>query len=254
MTFCPRSHAVPDSPVARWDGRWKLAALLFASAGTATVRSPAAAAVAFAAALLLAAVARLPWAAVITRLGLVAFAVVPVILIAPLTRNPDVPGWNLGPVRVSEPGLTTAFGVALRALAVGTFALVLLRTAPPARTFAAARCLRVPGVLVQITQLAHRYSFLLAEEARRTRIALRCRGFRAKTDAHTYHTIGQAVGGLLVRGGDRADRVAAAMRCRGFDGTYRTADGFHATPADVLSFLIAAGGTMTVVIVDRIPS
>lgn len=251
MTLALRSARIPDSPVARWDTRWKLAALVVCAIGTATLRSPLFAAVALLAAIAIAALARLPRRDVIGRLVLVGLAVLPFLLIVPFTLDPTGPGWDIGPLRLSERGLNAAFGVVLRALAIGTFALILLGTAPPPRTFAAAHALRMQGVLVQVTQLAHRYATVLSDEARRVRIALRTRGFRAGTNSHTYRTLGHAVGGLLVRGGDRADQVAAAMRCRGFDGTYRTTMAFRTTLADVLSFFVAVAGTMALVIADR---
>ena len=102
-----------------------------------------------------------------------------------------------------------------------------------------------------MSQLAYRYTFVLAAEARRLRVAMRTRGFRARTDRHTYRALGHAVGSLLVRGGDRADRVADAMRCRGFDGTYRTVTAFRTTTADVLSFALLAAGTIALVLIDR---
>src|SRR4029453_16549224 len=103
-------------------------------------------------------------------------------------------------------GVREAAVLALRVLAVGLLALVLTRTAPLARTFAAAHSLWLPGVLVQIAQLAYRYTFLLAAEVRRTRVALRSRGFQMRTNGHTYRTLGYSVGALLVRSGDRAER------------------------------------------------
>jgi cobalt/nickel transport system permease protein len=252
VTLAARDPSIPDSPLARWDPRWKLAAILFLAAGTVALRSPVAAAMAVAIALTLAAVGRLPPVVVLGRAGLLLLAVLPVVLFVPLTQPADDPGWDLGWMRISLPGLLAALTIALRVVAVGLFALVLTRTAPLARTLAAAHALRVPGVLVQVAQLAYRYTFLLAAEARRARVALRTRGFRPRTSPHTYRTVGHALGSLLVRSADRADRVADAMRCRGFDGTYRTLADFRTTPADALSFLVAAAGTIAGVTLDRL--
>jgi cobalt/nickel transport system permease protein len=122
---------------------------------------------------------------------------------------------------------------------------MLVHTAPLSRTFAAAHALWVPGVLVQVAQLAHRYSLLFFGEARRVRIAMRTRGFRSGTNAHTYRTLGSAAGTLLVRGGDQAERVADAMRCRGFDGKYHPTTPFRTREWDVVGFVavvIASGG------------
>ena len=252
MTLAFREAAVPDSPLARWDSRWKLAAILVAAFGIAALRSPVTAGAAGLFALALGLVGRVPARAVQDRLLLVGLAVLPVVVVVPLGVRPGDATRAIGPVTVSGPGMAAAVAVAFRAMAIGTLALVLVRTAPLPRTLAAAHALRIPGVLVQITQLAYRYAFLLAAEARRTQIALRTRGFRPRTDAHTYRTMGQAVGGLLVRGGDRAEGVAAAMRCRGFDGTFRQLAEFRTRPADVLSFLAVAASTIALVTFDRL--
>lgn len=250
MTLAARAPAVPDSPLARWDARWKLAALLPLAFAVASLRSPLPAAAALLAAVGLCALGRVPAGAVAGRAGLVALAVSPFLVFVPLTYAAG-PAWDLGAVRVSAPGLAAAAAVAARVIAVGLLALALVRTAPFHHTLAAAHALYLPGVLVQVAQLAYRYTFVLAAEARRVRVALRARAFRVRTDVHTYRTLGHSVGSLLVRSGDRAERVADAMRCRGFDGSYHTLAAFRTTAADVGSFLLAAAGTITLVLADR---
>ncbi len=235
MTLAFRDPSVPDSPLARWDARWKLAALVLALTAAASLQQLGAAAGACAVALGLAALGRIPGVVVLGRVGLLLLAVAPLLIFVPFTA-----------------GLAEAAVLALRVLAVGLLALVLTRTAPLARTFAAAHALRVPGVLVQVAQLAYRYTFLFAAEARRTRVALRSRGFQMRTDRRTYQTLGYAVGSLLVRSGDRAERVADAMRCRGFDGTYHTVAEFRTTAADVLGFAAVAAGAAALVLADRV--
>ncbi len=252
MTLAFRDPTIPDSPLARWDGRWKLAALLAVMAAAVSLQHPVPAAAAVGLALMLALAGRVRLSVIAGRTGLLLLATLPFVVFVPLTQGDDSPGWDVGPLHVSRAGLVAAVVVALRVLSVGLLALVLTRTAPLSRTLAAAHALRVPGVLVQVAQLAYRYTFVLAAEARRLRVAMRTRGFRARTSRHTYRTLGHAVGSLLVRGGDRAERVADAMRCRGFDGTYRTVTAFRTTAADILAFALAAAGTIALVLIDRL--
>lgn len=253
MTLALREPRIPDSPLARWDPRWKLAAVLLLAAGTAALQHPTPAATALAAGLVLTHLARLPARRVAGRLGLLALAVGPFLAVLPFTLDPAGPGWDVAGAHASAAGVRAGAGVVLRCLAIGCFALVLAGTAPLPRTLAAAHALRVPGAAVQVAQLAHRYAFLLFDEARRVRVALRARGFRPRTDAHTYRTLGRVAGAVLVRGGDRAEQVAAAMRARGFDGTYRTLTPFRTTPADVAGFLVAAALTAGLLLLDRQP-
>ena len=71
--------------------------------------------------------------------------------------------------------------------------------------------------------------------------ALRVRGFRNRPDLHSYRTIGQVAGTLLVRSHERSERLAQAMRCRGFDGRFRSLHAFRTTVADVLAFALVVG-------------
>src|SRR5207237_9891052 len=105
-----------------------------------------------------------------------------------------------------------------------------------------ARTIGAPGLLVHLVLLSHRYVFVLGEELARLRIALRVRGFRNRAGVHSYRTIGHVAGTLLVRGHERAERVAQAMRCRGFDGRFRSLHAFRTRGADVLFFAAVIGG------------
>jgi cobalt/nickel transport system permease protein len=235
-------RAIPSSPVSHWDARWKLTAILVAAFGIAALDHLLPASAALLLGLLLLAGARLPFRWVRARLALFAFAALPFPLVLPFTLDPAGPGWKLGPAHFSEHGLVAGLAVFCRCLAIGSLTLVLLGTAPLHHTLAAANRLCFPGPLVLLTGLAYRYAFLLGDELRRIRIALRTRGFRMRTSRHGYQTLGHVTGAVLVRGADRADRVAAAMRCRGFDGRFHTTMAFRTTFADALACagLIAA--------------
>ncbi|MDB5306777.1 MAG: cbiQ [Gemmataceae bacterium] len=250
MTLALRHRPIPDSPLARWDARWKLAAVLVAVGGVAALDRALPAAAALGGGVLLLLAAQLSGRWVRHRLAVFALAALPFLLVLPFTLDTAGPGWNIGPVRVSERGLVSGLAVALRCLAIGAFALVLVGTAPMHHTLAAAYKLRVPGLLVLLTLLAYRYAFLLGDELRRLRVALRVRGFRARADRHGYRTLGHVTGAVLVRGADRADRVADAMRCRGFDGRFHTLTAFRTTTADVLGFLALVTATIALLVWD----
>jgi cobalt/nickel transport system permease protein len=158
----------------------------------------------------------------------------------------------IGPVRASERGLVVGLAVTARCLAIGCLALVLVGSAPLHQTLAAAHALRVPGLFVLVAGLAYRYTHLLAAEYKRVRVALRTRGFRVAATKHGYRTIGHVTGAVLVRGADRAERVADAMRCRGFDGTFHTTAVFRTTRWDILAFAGLIAATMALLLWDRV--
>jgi cobalt/nickel transport system permease protein len=247
-----KPDTVPDSPLARWDARWKLAALTVAAFGIAALNAAVPSLIALALGFLLLILSRLPRRAVRDRLAIFAFAASPFLLVLPFTLDPTGPGYDVGPVRVSERGLTVGVAVFARCLAIGCLAIVLIGTAPLHHTLAAAHKLRVPGLLVLLTGLAYRYAFLLAAELRQVRVALRTRGFRMRPNRHGYRTLGHVTGAVLVRGADRAERVAEAMRCRGFDGTFHSIDTFRTTVADIISFGLLVAAIAALVVWDHL--
>jgi cobalt/nickel transport system permease protein len=237
MTATFREASIPGSPVSRWDARWKLAGFVIFSVGVTLLHTPVAAGVAVGFGLGLAVPAGLLPRKTFARLGLFALAVSPVLVVFPLVAG--------------RAGFWDGVTIVLRCLAVGAAGLVLVGTAPVHRTLAAARALGVPGLPVHLSQLTYRYTHLLAAEYRRVRVAMRARGFRPRVNALTYHALGHAAGAVLVRGADRADRVAHAMRARGFDGSYRTLTPFHTHVTDVLSFLAVTAATIALLLLDR---
>jgi cobalt/nickel transport system permease protein len=252
MTLALEPLPCPDSPLRRLDPRWKLAGLLVAAAAAASVRTPPAAAGMLAGAVLLAVLGRLPRRWYLARLGaLLGFLVVFVAFIPFVVRD-DGPGFDLGPVRLSWHGVAVAGVLCMRAAALVTLVLVALATAPPADTLKAARALRLPGLLVQLAVLTYRYVFVLADELGRLRVALRVRGYRNRMTRHSYRTVGHVAGTLLVRGAERAERVGQAMRCRGFDGRFRSLTTFRTKAVDVAAFLAIGGGAAGLWMWDRL--
>jgi cobalt/nickel transport system permease protein len=240
----------PDSPLRRLDPRWKLAALVPAAVAVAVLRSLPAAAAALGGSLALAALGRLPPRWLLTRLGAVALFLALFTLPLPLLLHDGGPAWEVGPLRCSWYGLKVSLVLAAKAVAVLTLMLVLLGTAPLDATLKAAHALHVPGLLVQLAVLTYRYIFVLADELGRLRVALRVRGYRNRMSRHSYRTIGHVAGTLLVRGYERAERVGQAMRCRGFDGRFRSLAEFRTTRADVLAFVLILGSAAGLLLWD----
>ncbi len=247
LDFFPRA----DSPIHRLDARWKLAGTLLAVAGTAVLQSLPAAAGALLVALILLIISRLPARWYLTRVGTVVLFVGFFALFLPfVVPAPEEETWRIGPLAISLPGLVLAMRLLAKATAILTLMLVLLATAPPEATFKAAHALHVPGLLVQLAMLTVRYTFLFAGELTRMRVALRVRGYRNRISRHSYRTIGHVAGTLLVRGYERAERVGQAMRCRGFDGRFRSMAAFRTTAADLLFFAMLVVATAALVTCD----
>jgi cobalt/nickel transport system permease protein len=238
MTLAFDIPPIADSFASRMDPRWKLAAFVPAVVLTALLRTWEPAVAALLLALLLAGLARLPGTWLARRLAWTALLLALFLIWLPFLPDPHGDKLDLGWLRISRPGLER-FGVVLtKTLAVVTLVLIVLATAPLYDTLKAAQRLRVPGLLVHLLLLTVRYVFLLADEFTRLRTALRVRGFRNRADLHSWRTVGQVGGTLLVRGSERAERVSQAMCSRGFDGTFRSLHGFVTRWTDVAGWAI----------------
>lgn len=243
MTLALDLPPQPDSPLRARDPRWKLAAVTFAIAMAAALQSLTAAALACLGAWALIVYGRVPVRWVGARLApLAPFLGLLVVLLPIFDSAPPV---HIGPLAFSA-GLRAALVIVLKATAVVSFVCVLLTAAPLPVTLHAARALHMPGLFVQLGLLTYRYVFLLADEWGRMRIALRVRGYRNRASLHCYRTVAYAAGTLLVRGHERAERVAQAMQCRAFDGRFRSLTEFRTTPADVIVLVgvFVAGGLL----------
>jgi cobalt/nickel transport system permease protein len=220
----------PDSSLSRLDSRWKLAGIALAMAAVLALRNPLILTIAFAACLLLALVGQVSIRWLLRRLGEVTLFLSPFALLLPFLTTGDGHHWLAAAVRLYARGLS-----------VITLALVLLSTSPLPATFKAAHALRFPTLLLHVVMLTYRYVFVLGQELRRMRTSLRVRGYRIRANAHTYRTIAHVAGTLFVRGYERAERVGQAMRCRGFDGRFRSLMEFRTRRADLVFFALVVG-------------
>jgi cobalt/nickel transport system permease protein len=236
MTLAFDPPPAGDSPIHRLDPRWKLAALGPAVLAVSFVHSLTIASAALGAAAVLAFVARLPALWVGRRLGAIVLALGPIVVLLPIVQGIE--------------GVRVALLLLAKGMAVVLLVLVLLGTGPLPTTVQAAQSLGLHGTLVQIALLSYRYLFVLADEFDRLRRALRLRGFRAGTNRHTYRTVGHVVGTLLVRSAERAEGVAHAMRCRGFDGRFRSLCDFRTRLRDVVFFVFAIMAATGLVVWD----
>jgi len=229
--------------VQRLDPRWKLASVLVVTLACALLQTLGPALAALAGALAVVLLARLPAFWYLRRRGL-AMAMFALFLIwLPLTIDD-------GRLAFSWTGFERLAVLSAKLAAMLSFMLVLLATTPMHHLFKAAGALHIPRLLVLLMLLTYRYVFLLMEEFARLRTALRVRGFRNRANLHSYRTIGQVAGTLLVRSHERSERVAHAMQARGFDGQFRSLDDFSARPADVLGFSMILGYALALIAWD----
>ena len=164
-------------------------------------------------------------------------------LVLLLTLPFSVPGetiWRLGDLAASAEGLQLALLVLLKANAVVLALLVLVGTLEPAVFGHALGRLRVPDKLVALLLLTLRQIQLITDEYRRLRQALRARAFVARSNRHTWNTVGWLMGMLLVRSLDRSRRLLDAMRLRGWQGRLPLLNQLYWRASDSLAAVLVA--------------
>ena len=135
----------------------------------------------------------------------------------------------------------------LKSNAVVCAFLALIATMPPSEFGHALERLRCPRKLVFLFLFTGRYVHLLAEEWRTLMTAARLRGFRPRSDMHTYRTFASLLGLLLVRSHERARRTREAMLLRGFAGRFHSVARFSVGPLDIafsLGLLLCLAGIL----------
>ena len=166
------------------------------------------------------ALANLPPWRLATRLAAVNVVVVLLWLFLPFT----VPGSRVfavvGPFIASGEGVALATQITLKCNAIALALTALLSTVEVTTLGHALHHLRVPDKLIHLYLFTVRYVDVLHQELQRLTRAAKVRGFRPGVNRHTYRTYGYLVGMLLLKSVDRAERVLAAMKCRGFSGRF----------------------------------
>ena len=131
---------------------------------------------------------------------------------------PGAPAFTLLGFDASWPGLAQAAMIVGKATAAALAFAALVGALEPAALGRALARLGAPGKLVHLYLFTARYVHVLLREYRRLTLAMKARGFRPGCNRHTWRAYGWLFGMLTVRSLERADRVLAAMRCRGFSG------------------------------------
>lgn len=127
------------------------------------------------------------------------------------------PRIEVGPLRLSEPGLWGAWNILAKAtLGAGASVLLVTTTEVPAILSGLGR-LRVPPIITSIASFMIRYIEVVALELRRMRTAMAARGFSGTGIAHA-RPLATSAGALFIRSYERGERVHQAMMARGFTG------------------------------------
>jgi len=222
-----------DSFVHRLDPRVRVVvagafSVLVAVSGSFTVP-----AVCMVLAVMAAGAAALPAKATLKRLAGVNLFILLLFATLPITEG-GTALFRIGPLAYGREGTLHAGRIALKCNAIALALTALLSTMTTITLGHALGRLRVPQKLVHMLLFTVRYIEVLRHEYIRLARAMKIRGFRPGANFHTFRSVGYLLGMLLVKGFDRSQRVAAAMKCRGFRGRFYLLTVFSAAPRDAV--------------------
>lgn len=183
--------------------------------------------------------ARLPLPALFHRLRHVEGFMIVLFVLLPFTA-PGHPLVAVGPLTATQEGVIHAAAIALKVNASILALFALVASMEPVQLGRALFGLGLPQSMVQLFLLTVRYIAVFQDERRRLSEAMRARAFVARSNWHTWRSLGNLAGMTLVRALDRAERISEAMRCRGFSGRFALATAGRLHRRDALfSFAVA---------------
>lgn len=233
MKFTIDEYAHLDSPLHRWDPRFKLIgfmALIFAFSFVGELwMLPAMVLLT----LSILAVSGLPPSFILTRLRYPSFFLLILVILLPFASGSSVI-ISLGPLDLREEGLIAVLLVATRFLCILTIGLVLFGTAPFLTTIRAMRALGLPAVLSDMILLTFRYLFEIGDYLHRMETALKLRGFRPRQfNLRGLGILAWLGGSLLVRSYERSEWIYKAMILRGYGQNGAARHEFKARSGDI---------------------
>ena len=158
--------------------------------------------------------------------------------------------FSIGSLTGTSEGVLLAFRITIKSNAIMLMLISLAASTPIFTIGHAMHQLGMPEKLVHLFFFTYRYLHVIHREYIRLIHSMKIRGFKPKTDLHTYKSYAYLVGMLLVRGFDRAQRVHNAMICRGFSGKFYSLSNFSISRADVIALILMAGFILMLVILE----
>jgi cobalt/nickel transport system permease protein len=136
-------------------------------------------------------------------------------------------------------GFLSFWALIVRTLLCVAAVLILIAATPWTALAAQLRRFHVPALFVTLLEVCYRYIAVLVSEAASLYAAYKLRSVHAKGVAMAH--IGSFIGHLFLRSAARAERVYAAMKCRGYSLKTPPASAMPLKAADVVFLLAVAG-------------
>lgn len=232
-----------NSPLHRWDPRFKLIGLFSLMFAFAFVREPRLLLAMITTTAVTFIVSRLPFTYLISRLRYPSLFLLALIIALPFISG-GITIASAGPLDISQEGVTSSIMIASRFFCILTLGLVLFSTAPFLNTIKAMRALGLPETITDMALLAFRYFHDIGEQLHRMETSMILRGFHPRRlSPRSVSVLAWLGGSVLVRSYERSEWVYKAMILRGYGQTagkvvefsHRTGDAVGLAAALMLS-------------------
>lgn len=223
MKFELDEYADLDSPVHRWEPRYKLIGLTALIFSFAFVEKLSLLPPMLTVTAILYWLSGLPFSFWLKRLRYPGFFLLGVIVLLPFLSG-EIVVWQWGWLTLRQEGLLAVVLIAARFLAIITTGFILLGTTPFLTTIKAMRSLGLPSIFADMVLLTYRYLSETAETLTTMQQAMRLRGFRLRRRSRlpfipklsNLQLLSSLAGTLLIRSYEQSERVYKAMRLRGY--------------------------------------
>lgn len=232
-----------DTPLHRWDPRYKLVALMALIFSFSFVRDlyllPAMLAVSAG----LYAASRLPLSFLAGKVKLPGLFLLMMAVILPFLSGQTVI-FSIGPLAVRLEGCLEMLLISVKFFCILTLGIILFGSMPFLTAVKSMRALGLPAIMADMTFFTYRYLYDMGESLKTMETAMRLRGFQ-KRGRGKMPVFASLVGTLLVRSYEQSDRVYKAMILRGYGQAASFQEEFNAYTRDIIGLitilLIAAG-------------
>ncbi len=235
------TYTALQSPLHRWWPRAKLVGLGVIMLGFASVQQIQLVPVCLLVTAVLYGLSGLPWSFLRSRLRYPGLFLLGMVIALPLLSGSTVL-WQWGAIAIRQEGLLAMGLIAGRFLSIVTLGMVLLGTTPLLTLIDTLVSLGLPPLMAEMTLLAYRYLFDIAEQLAHLLQAMRLRGFQPKGNRQSWQQLAAVTGTLLVRSYEQSERVYKAMRLRGYGNHYHQSPKLRGwgQPTDIAAMGICA--------------
>jgi cobalt/nickel transport system permease protein len=243
-------YAYLDSPLHRWEPRYKLIGLASLILAFSFVQHLGLLPVMLLITGGLYWLSRLPMRFLLSRLKLPGFFLLGIAVLLPFLAGETIL-LRLGPLAVRQEGVLALVLIATRFLCILTVGVILFGTGPFIRNIRAMRALGLPSLLADMILLSYRYIYEIADYLSTMRKAMRLRGFQAKRfSLRNMKMLASLIGSLLIRSYEQSDQVYKAMVLRGYGQSQMVRPERPGQRWDAIALALACTTAVSIIVVN----